>query len=60
VGNDIAIDDVVGLIETMKLFNEVKADVGGRVTEITVSDGDLVEVGRPLMFVSPVSEETLP
>ena len=58
VGSDISIDDVVGLIETMKLFNEVKADVEGRVTEITVRDGDLVEVGRPLMFVSPMTEET--
>lgn len=58
VGADITIDDVVGLIETMKLFNEVKADVAGRVTEITVRDGDLVEVGRPLMFVSQVSEDT--
>lgn len=43
--------DVVALIETMKLFNEVTSDVAGEVVSVAVSDGDLVEAGQPLMYV---------
>jgi acetyl-CoA carboxylase biotin carboxyl carrier protein len=48
---------VVGLIETMKLFNEVRADIGGEVVSIAVEDGDLVEAGRPLLFIRPPEGE---
>jgi acetyl-CoA carboxylase biotin carboxyl carrier protein len=44
---------VVGLIETMKLFNEVTAEVFGEVLRIAVGDGDMVELGQPLVFVRP-------
>jgi acetyl-CoA carboxylase biotin carboxyl carrier protein len=44
---------VVGLIETMKLFNEVIADRAGEVLSIVATDGDLVEVGQALMYVGP-------
>jgi acetyl-CoA carboxylase biotin carboxyl carrier protein len=44
---------VVALIETMKLFNEVTADVFGKVTRIAVADGDLVELGEELLYVEP-------
>jgi acetyl-CoA carboxylase biotin carboxyl carrier protein len=45
---------VVGLIETMKLFNEVTAEVFGEVLRIAVGDGDMVELGQPLVFVRPM------
>lgn len=57
VGSEIHVDDIVALIETMKLFNEVKAEVAGRVTHLVPTDGDLVEAGTPLMFVEPAGEE---
>jgi acetyl-CoA carboxylase biotin carboxyl carrier protein len=57
-GSVVLVDDVVGLIETMKLFNEVTAEISGRVTEIVALDGDLVEAGHALMFVAPLEEET--
>jgi acetyl-CoA carboxylase biotin carboxyl carrier protein len=50
-GEVIAAGHVVGLIETMKLFNEVMADVAGEILEVVAQDGDLVEVGQPLVYV---------
>jgi acetyl-CoA carboxylase biotin carboxyl carrier protein len=44
---------VVALIETMKLFNEVITEVSGEVVEILAHDGDLVESGKPIMYVRP-------
>jgi acetyl-CoA carboxylase biotin carboxyl carrier protein len=37
----------------MKLFNEVITEFSGEVVEILVRDGDLVEVGKPIMYVRP-------
>jgi acetyl-CoA carboxylase biotin carboxyl carrier protein len=48
---------VVGVIETMKLFNEVTADLYGEVTRIAVTDGDLVELGQPLVYVQPIEPD---
>jgi biotin carboxyl carrier protein len=44
---------VVALIETMKLFNEVTADLAGEVVSLSVQQGDLVEAGQPLMHIRP-------
>jgi biotin carboxyl carrier protein len=57
VDADLQVDDVVGLIETMKLFNEVKTEIAGRVVQIVASEGELVQVGQPLIFVAPIEEE---
>ena len=43
----------MGLIETMKMFNEVTADVTGTVREIMVENGALVEAGQVLIYVEP-------
>ena len=48
---------VVALIETMKLFNEVTAEVAGEVTRIAASDGDLVESGQALIYLKPLDEQ---
>ena len=53
VGEMVVPGQVVGLIETMKLFNEVIADRAGEVLSIVATDGDLVEVGQALMYVGP-------
>ena len=47
---------VVGLIETMKLFNEVIAEIEGEVRQVLVAEGDLVEANQPLMRIA-VTEE---
>jgi acetyl-CoA carboxylase biotin carboxyl carrier protein len=44
---------VVALIESMKLFNEVTADLFGEVTSIAVADGDMVELGQELVYIQP-------
>ncbi|MFS0901530.1 acetyl-CoA carboxylase biotin carboxyl carrier protein [Priestia aryabhattai] len=51
VGQAIEREDVVCVIEAMKLFNEVDAGIEGEVLEILVKDGDVVEFGQPLFTV---------
>ena len=43
----------VGLIETMKIFNEVTADQAGRIERILVQNGQLVHAGDALMMLVP-------
>ncbi len=51
VGDLVEPETVVGLIETMKVFNEVVAECRGRVTSILVQPGQLVHAGEPLLLV---------
>jgi acetyl-CoA carboxylase biotin carboxyl carrier protein len=51
--DEIGIGSVIGLIEAMKLFNEIKSDVGGKVTRILVESGTLVKRQQPLIEVDP-------
>jgi acetyl-CoA carboxylase biotin carboxyl carrier protein len=52
-GADIHVGQVIGLIEAMKLFNEIKSDVAGRVVRICVESGSLVKAQQPLIEVEP-------
>ena len=52
-GDEIGAGTVVGLIEAMKLFNEIKSDVAGKVTRILVERGTLVKRQQPLVEVDP-------
>jgi acetyl-CoA carboxylase biotin carboxyl carrier protein len=52
-GSEVAIGQVVGLIEAMKLFNEIKSDVSGTVTRFMVETGTLVKRQQPLLEVDP-------
>ena len=52
-GGHVEPDSIVGLIETMKMFNEVTADIAGTVHEIAFENGALVEVGQPLLYIEP-------
>ena len=56
VGATVQPGQVVALIETMKLFNEVAADITGEVVEIAPQEGDLVEAGHTLLYVVPAQE----
>ncbi|EOR23348.1 MULTISPECIES: acetyl-CoA carboxylase biotin carboxyl carrier protein [Niallia] len=51
VGDKVTKDSVVCIVEAMKLFNEITAEVDGEIVEILVKDGELVEYGEPLFLV---------
>ena len=51
VGAQVQVGDVVGIIEAMKLMNEVRSTVSGVVKEIPAGDGDMVEYGQMLVVV---------
>lgn len=53
VGAGIGPDTVVCLVEAMKVFNEIKAEVSGTIEKILVKDGDSVEFGQKLFLVRP-------
>lgn len=50
-GQQIREGDLVGLVEAMKVFNEVLSDVDGRVARVLVRSGDGVAAGQPLLRV---------
>ena len=52
-GGDVQVGQVIGLIEAMKLFNEIKSDVSGRIVRICVESGALVKAKQPLIEVEP-------
>jgi acetyl-CoA carboxylase biotin carboxyl carrier protein len=44
----------VGIVEAMKLMNQVEADIKGKVLQVLVSDGEWVEFEQPLVVLEPV------
>jgi acetyl-CoA carboxylase biotin carboxyl carrier protein len=55
VGDEVAADTVVAIVETMKLMNSVHAGTAGRVARICVDNGDFAPLGRTLMLIEPVA-----
>ncbi|MFZ5509542.1 MAG: acetyl-CoA carboxylase biotin carboxyl carrier protein, partial [Pseudomonadota bacterium] len=53
VGQRVAPDTVVCIIEVMKLMNSIAARHAGVVAQILVNDGDPVEFGQPLVVIDP-------
>lgn len=53
VGDDVIEDTVVCMIEAMKLFNEIEAEVKGKIIKTLVDDGSPVEYDQPLYLVDP-------
>ena len=54
VGGEVAVGQIIGLIEAMKLFNEIKSDLAGRVTRVVPESGALVKAKQPLIEVEPL------
>ena len=52
-GDEIGTGAVVGLIEAMKLFNEIKSDVAGKVVRVLVERGTLVKRQQPIVEIDP-------
>lgn len=51
VGDTVNVGDVVCIIESMKLMNEINSEFSGRVAEVYVSNGESVEFGQKLMRI---------
>lgn len=51
IGSKVTKDSIVCIVEAMKLFNEIEAEVSGEIVEILVENGELVEFGQPLFRV---------
>jgi acetyl-CoA carboxylase biotin carboxyl carrier protein len=52
-GDEITSGQVIGMIEAMKLFNEIKADASGTVRRVLVENGTLVKRKQPLLEIDP-------
>ncbi|MGI9096441.1 MAG: biotin/lipoyl-containing protein [Candidatus Limnocylindrus sp.] len=53
VGSIVAVGQPIGLIEAMKLFNEIKSDRAGRVVRVFAENGRLVKAKAPIIEVEP-------
>jgi acetyl-CoA carboxylase biotin carboxyl carrier protein len=51
VGDTVKKGQVIGIVEAMKLMNEIESDHDGVITEIMVNNGDMVEYGQVLVKV---------
>ncbi len=54
IGDKVGEESIVCIVEAMKLFNEIEAEVKGEIVEVLVKDGELVEYGQPLFLVKEV------
>jgi acetyl-CoA carboxylase biotin carboxyl carrier protein len=53
VGDEISPGKVVCIIEAMKLFNEIEAEIAGKIVKVLVEDASPVEYDQPLFLVEP-------
>lgn len=56
-GDHVEVGQTVGIVEAMKIMNEIDSDVSGRVIEILVENGQAVEYGQPLMLLEVAPEQ---
>lgn len=54
IGKVVAVGEVVCIIEAMKLMNEIKSEVKGKVVEVLVENAEPVEYGQALFMVEPI------
>jgi oxaloacetate decarboxylase alpha subunit len=53
VGQDVEVGQVLCILEAMKLMNEIKSEVAGRIIDVMMDNGDPVEFGQPLFALEP-------
>ncbi|MCU0449312.1 MAG: acetyl-CoA carboxylase biotin carboxyl carrier protein [Bernardetiaceae bacterium] len=53
VGDEVRPDQVLCIIEAMKLFNEIQSEVSGRIVKVLVENATPVEFDQPLFLVEP-------
>ncbi len=54
VGQEIEVGQVVCIIEAMKLMNEIKSEIKGRIIEALADNAEPVEFGQPLFLIEPI------
>jgi len=54
VGQTVEVGQVVCIVEAMKLMNEIKSEVRGKITEVAVQNAEPVEFGQTLFIVEPL------
>ncbi len=54
VGDLVEVGQAVALVEAMKVFNEIQAEVAGRVTALVATSGNVVQKGDVLMRIEPM------
>jgi acetyl-CoA carboxylase biotin carboxyl carrier protein len=52
IGQQVKAGDVIGIIEAMKMFNQIEADISGTVTAILATSGQPVEFDEPMFVIS--------
>lgn len=52
-GDSVTPERTVCLIEAMKVFNEIPAEISGKIVEVLVKNGEAVEFGKPLFKIDP-------
>lgn len=53
VGDNIKVGDVICIVEAMKLFNEIEAEVTGKIVKVLVDDASPIEFDQPLFLIEP-------
>ena len=53
VGDTINVGDVICVVEAMKLFNEIEAEISGKIVKVLVDDNSPIEYDQPLFLVDP-------
>jgi biotin carboxyl carrier protein len=53
IGDAVEVGQTIGIIEAMKIMNEIAAEVAGIVVEILAGNGQAVEFGQPLLRLEP-------
>ena len=53
VGDSITQGNTICIIEAMKLFNEIEAEISGKIVKVLVDDASPVEYDQPLFLVQP-------
>ena len=54
IGDRVKKGQVIGIVEAMKLMNEIESDYDGVVTDILVDNELMVEYGQPMFVIKPV------
>ena len=54
IGDRVKKGQVIGIVEALKLMNEIESDYDGVVTDILVDNEQMVEYGQPMFVIKPV------
>lgn len=54
VGDNVQPEQLVALIETMKVFNDIRVEVGGKIIQLVAKSGEVVKKGNVLFRIEPV------